>query len=257
MFSFLSRFPTSLHEVSPLLLLIILFVTGSTPRRILVDGREWSDLCDQLRGALGYPCEHVNITTADGFVLDVIHMRQVQANNKTSLYNYPVVLQHGLLDSAVTYFANAKPEQNLACLMYDQGYDIWLPNTRGNHYSLINTQVPQSSEEFWHRIDLDRIARYDLTAVIDGVLAHHRVAATNFTTLSWVGHSQGTTQMFMAMSQEDLRAQYAPKIDTFFALAPVTRLKYQTIWYLNLTDRQKLLSRFIFVFRIFTSYFSF
>ena len=40
---------------------------------------------------------------------------------------------HGFLSSAVTYVANGK--NSLAYRLCDEGYDIWLANSRGNKYS--------------------------------------------------------------------------------------------------------------------------
>ena len=181
------------------------------------------DLCDQVQGALGYPCEHVNVTTGDGFVLDVVHIPP-RANATAA---YPVVLQHGLLDSAVTFFANAHPYQNLACMLHDAGYDVYVPNSRGNHYSMANTQYNSGEAEYWRRIDMDFMASEDLPAVIDTVLR-----LSGRTTLTWVGHSQGTWQAFSAFSTS--RPEYAAKVDLFVALAPACRVKHQRSWILSL-----------------------
>jgi pimeloyl-ACP methyl ester carboxylesterase len=180
---------------------------------VVVRGQSVPDLCTQVTG-LGYPCEHHIIVTADGFQLDTIRIPPKQTGA------YPVFLQHGLLDSAVTWVMNYYPSQNLGCLLHDAGYDVWMGNSRGNIYSMGNAKLSQWSDAYWDSIDMDFMAKYDLPANIDYV--------TNFTahkTLSWVGHSQGTWQAFSAFS--DVNRQYAAKVDVFVALAPVAFVAHQ------------------------------
>ena len=165
------------------------------------------DICVQVRG-LGYPCEDHTVTTADGFLLGLVRIPPKNATNA-----YPVYLQHGLLDTAETWVMNYYPSQNLGCLLHDAGYDVWMGNSRGNVYSTNNTNMTQNDTKYWDSIDMDFMAKYDLPAYIDYVLG-----ATNHTTLSWVGHSQGTWQGFSAFSTTN--RQYAAKVDVFVALGP-------------------------------------
>jgi len=174
------------------------------------------DICAQVT-TLGYPCEHHNVTTDDGFVLGAI--RIPPKNGAAGAY--PVFLQHGLLDSAITWVMNYFPQQNLACMLHDAGYDVWMGNSRGNTYSSDNTKMSPSDQKYWDSIDMDFMAKYDLPAHIDYVLA-----ATNYTTLTWVGHSQGTWQAFSAFSTSN--RQYAAKVDLYVALAPVTYVAHQS-----------------------------
>jgi pimeloyl-ACP methyl ester carboxylesterase len=58
----------------------------------------------------------------------------------------------------------------------------------------------------------------DVPAIIDFVLNK-----TNKEKLTYIGHSQGTTQMFMAASVEP--EYYKSKINLFVALAPVVKMK--------------------------------
>jgi len=61
------------------------------------------------------------------------------------------------------------------------------------------------------------MAKYDLPVMIDYVLKE-----SNQNKLAYVGHSQGTTQMFTALAEDfdDLRE----KVSCFVALAPITYL---------------------------------
>ena len=60
----------------------------------------------------------------------------------------------------------------------------------------------------------------DLPAVIDYILER-----TNQPKLAYIGHSQGTTQMFYALSNN--KAFFRDKVSIFVALAPVTKITNQ------------------------------
>jgi lysosomal acid lipase/cholesteryl ester hydrolase len=52
--------------------------------------------------------------------------------------NKPVVIcQHGILDSASCWILNGK--RSIAFRLVEQGYDVWLNNSRGNWYSMEHT----------------------------------------------------------------------------------------------------------------------
>lgn len=171
-------------------------------------------ICDQV-AALGYPCEEHSVPTSDGFLLQVI---RIPSTNSSA---YPIYLQHGLLDSAITWVANARGDQNLACMLHDAGYDVWMNNARGNHYSMNNTKYQQSDNMYWQMIDMDWMAKYDLPAVIDHVLE-----VSQHATLSYVGHSQGGYMGFAGFST--VNQAYAKKVDLFVGLAPACTVGHTT-----------------------------
>ncbi len=97
----------------------------------------------------------------------------------------------------------------------DEGLDVWLGNSRGNKYSRQHkTLNPNTDKEFWD-FDWEEIGLYDTKATIDFILKK-----TGRPKLAYVGHSQGTTQMFFALSQNE--AWFREKLSIFIALAPVT-----------------------------------
>ena len=191
---------------------------------VAADAKQFYDVCDQVK-LLGYPCEKHSVQTEDGFLLGAIRMPPKRTPSAGI-----VILQHGLLDSAVTWVANARPQQNLACQLHDAGYDAWLGNSRGNHYSMRNVNFPNgpdgaaNANEYWESIDMDQMAEYDIPAMIGYVLLrgapHHRTIA------AYVGHSQGTWQAFAAFSS--WHKGMAAAVDLFVALAPVTSVKHTT-----------------------------
>ena len=193
------------------LLLIIASATALT---------DFYPVCDQVI-ALGYPCQSHYVPTADGFVLNVIRIPPKVEGA------YPVYLQHGLLDSAVTWVANANGNQNLGTMLHDQGFDVWMNNARGNHYSMTNTKYSSSESIFWQMIDMDWMAKYDLPAVIDHVLNR-----TQRTTLSYVGHSQGGFMGFAGFST--VNKAYAKKVDIFVGLAPACTVGHTTSFLVKL-----------------------
>lgn len=177
------------------------------------------DIC--LRALeLGYACEHHTIVTEDGFLLGALRLPPKTPRRG----GYPVLLQHGLLDSAATWLMNELPSQNLACILHDAGFDVWLGNSRGTIYSTGDfdqtSLLPTDFSPYWAGIDMDMMARYDLPANIDFILSH-----TGARSLSYVGHSQGTLQAFAAFST--VRPAYASKVDLFVALAPVAFVGHQ------------------------------
>nr|ACI15903.1 carboxylic ester hydrolase [Bodo saltans] len=182
---------------------------------------EFYPVCDQVT-LLGFPCQTHIVTTADGFQLSVNRIPPKMEGA------YPVYLQHGLLDTSVTWVANAYANQNLATILHNAGYDVWMSNARGNHYSMGNTQYSQSDPNYWLRIDMDWMAKYDLPAVIDYILAN----VTNHTKLSYVGHSQGGMMGFAGFSTWN--PEYAKKVDVFVALAPACRVGQTTSFLIKL-----------------------
>merc|ERR1711907_296913 len=80
-------------------------------------------------------------------------------------------------------------------MLYDQGYDVWLGNNRGNVFGMTNTKLKINGKAFWRAVDIDTMASIDIPNVIDYVL--HTTAKSK---LSYVGHSEGTIQMFAALS---------------------------------------------------------
>jgi lysosomal acid lipase/cholesteryl ester hydrolase len=55
---------------------------------------------------------------------------------------------HGLMDSADTWVTNRK-EVSPAFVLVEQGYDVWLANSRGNKYSRGHEDPRISDKEYW------------------------------------------------------------------------------------------------------------
>lgn len=175
----------------------------------------------QLIAHRGLACERHNVTTEDGYILAVFRIPRPGAR--------VAVLQHGLLSSSYSYTNNLRNE-SLAYILHgaghsrrrplspshappaDAGFDVWLPNSRGNTFSRAHVVLDPSMPAFW-QFSWDEMAAYDVPAVVDFVRN-----ATGSPTVAYVGHSQGTTMAFGALAtQARMRAVIRP----YVALAPV------------------------------------
>ena len=91
-------------------LLLLLALSGSI---FSVPVKKYDPDCDynitQMIQTKGYPCEEHQVITNDGYILGVF--RIPHGRNSTTM-GRPVLLQHGLLDAAVTWVMNF-PDQSL------------------------------------------------------------------------------------------------------------------------------------------------
>ena len=97
-------------------------------------------------------------------------------------------------------------------ILVDHGFDVWLGNTRGNTYSRNHTTLDPTDESFWN-FDWDDAAQNDLPAVIDYILEE-----TKKETINYVGHSMGSTEMLVLLSEQPNRNA---KLNKVVLLAPV------------------------------------
>ncbi|KAG5869559.1 hypothetical protein JTB14_035885 [Gonioctena quinquepunctata] len=159
----------------------------------------------------GYPLEIHDIETEDGYILKAhrIPSNNGQINNSTN--KYPVLILHGL-GGGPENFVWMGPNTSLAFLLADDNYDVWLISARGTWHSEKHiTLNPDEDVEFW-QFSWHEIGIYDTTAAIDYILKN-----TNKKSLHYVGHSQGTTTLFVMGSE---RQAYNDKIRVMIALGP-------------------------------------
>ncbi|XP_014285231.1 lipase 3 [Halyomorpha halys] len=166
----------------------------------------------------GYPFEEYEVVTEDGYILS-LH-RIPYGKNSQGKIGRPVIIQHGILASSACWVLS-RPDQALGFIMADYGYDVWMPNNRGNTYSLKHTRLDSSKssdqKEYWD-FSFHEMGYYDQPAIIDFILDK-----TDHTKLFYIGHSQGTTQFFALMS---LRPEYNEKVIHMSALAPIAFLDH-------------------------------
>lgn len=126
-------------------------------------------------------------------------------------------MQHGLFDTADAWIMNYD-DVAPAFVAARAGYDVWLGNSRGNTFSLGHTQYDpwKDEKEYWN-FDWTEMGLYDIPATLD-----HITDVTGQEKIAYIGHSQGTTQMFVGLA--DMEDYYAQKLSLFVALAPVSMI---------------------------------
>lgn len=102
---------------------------------------------------------------------------------------------------------------SLAFELANQGYDVWMGNSRGSTYSLNHTKYDYQHDWRYWDFSFHEIGLYDLPAQIDYILAKRRRQS-----LAYIGHSQGNLAMFLLQS---FQPQWAQKVKPFIAMAPI------------------------------------
>ncbi|KAJ5591957.1 uncharacterized protein N7459_002326 [Penicillium hispanicum] len=183
---------------------------------------------------VGLDVESFRVQTEDGFIIALWHVYNPQeytalspeqrrergpavfgqrkADSARSRPNprYPVLLIHGLLQSAGAYCTN--DDDSLAFYLCKSGYDVWLGNNRcGLHPE--HTTLSTADPRMWSW-DIRHLGTLDLAALTSRVLYE-----TGFEKLGLVCHSQGTTETFVALAKEH-RPDLGERVSVFCALAP-------------------------------------
>ena len=164
----------------------------------------------------GYRFEKHKIVTEDGYILTAFRIPGKLTDSKSQMENKPpVMLQHGLFDNSGS-FSIGSFQRGLPFLLSEQGYDVWITNSRGNvhSYEHLNPKeysIFDSQSKYWN-FSVDGMGIYDVPANIDYILDY-----TSSKSLTYIGHSQGTAQFFIANSMLNI----ATKINAFVGLGPV------------------------------------
>ncbi|KAI5651807.1 alpha/beta-hydrolase lipase region domain-containing protein [Phthorimaea operculella] len=159
----------------------------------------------QLLAKYGYTLQTYTVKTEDGYVITIY---RIPGKGE------PVLLVHGLINSAIDWFTIGR-ESALPFLLADRGYDVWLFNARGTieeSQGHARLSLQRDAKLYWD-FSWDEIGRYDLPATIDLVLKE-----TGKPKLKYVGFSQGTTSFYVMASE---RPEYAEKVSLMVSLSPV------------------------------------
>lgn len=170
-----------------------------------------------------YPIEEYTVQTQDGYRLKVY---RIPGSPLSALApgKKAVLVTHGLFTSSIDW-VKLGPNQGLPYLLADAGYDVWLPNLRGNTLSRNHISKSPDSKQFWD-FSFHEIALYDLPALIDFVLGEVKQEKLHF-----VGWSGASTDFFILGSEKSsymskiISAQmFSPGAYFTFAKSPLFRL---------------------------------
>ena len=183
---------------------------------------------------VGLDAESFDVTTEDGFIIELVHLFNPRERSKPTSNSldrargsgyaepfpsfdspspkrkYPVLLMHGLLQSAGAYCST--DDDSLAFYLCKSGYDVWLGNNRCG-FNPRHTLLQYGDPRMW-AWNIRQMGVMDLAALVHTVLEK-----TGFEKLGLIAHSQGTTQTFVALAKEQ-RPELGEKISVFCALAP-------------------------------------
>lgn len=133
-----------------------------------------------------------------------------KSNENNEIRKPAVFLMHGLTGFSGNFLTNGV--KSLAYVLSDEGYDVWLGNSRGSRYSKKHITLKPKDKAFWD-FSWHEIGIYDLPAFIDYILT-----TTSQSQLNYIGHSQGTTAFYVLMSE---KPEYNQKIIVHNSLSPV------------------------------------
>ena len=154
----------------------------------------------------GYNCDEHDIVTEGGWILKAHRISDPRRSGPTG---HPVVLQHGILCNSAHFVLNE--ERSMAFWLVDQGFDVWVTNIRSN-FRAKHIEYTRFDPRYW-AWGLKELA-FDLKDVVDYI-----TAATGRPQLAYVGHSQGSGSMYLALSP-GICPEIGNKLSCFIALGP-------------------------------------
>ncbi|XP_016839739.1 lipase 3 [Nasonia vitripennis] len=157
----------------------------------------------------GYVAEEHFVNTSDGYKL-TLHRLFKKYKNKDPQQKKVIFIKHGLFLSSDAYVLQG-PEKDLAFLLAEQNYDIWLGNCRGNSYSRSHEYLFDNETDFWN-FSFHEVALNDLTVFIDYILE-----TTDSHDLTYIGYSIGATESYILLSK---LPEYNQKIRLLISIAP-------------------------------------
>jgi len=143
----------------------------------------------------GFNAESHEVVTEDGYKLEIFRIAGKFTEFKSVTARRPPVLcWHGMASSGYAFMTNGA--SSAAFTLANAGYDVWLGNTRGNTFSRKHVKLDPSDDEdeFWD-FSWEKAGIYDISATVDFISNK-----TGFSKVPYVGHSQGTVQMFAALA---------------------------------------------------------
>jgi pimeloyl-ACP methyl ester carboxylesterase len=140
--------------------------------------------------------EEHKIQTIDGYILTCWRIPGKQTELTRENERQPIILQHGLLDSSYGWIF-FDSDKLLVYQLIEEGYDVWIPNSRGNifskeHVNYTHYDYEKQNSKFWD-FSFHEMAVYDLKAIV-GYIKY----ITSADKISYIGHSQGSAIFFVS-----------------------------------------------------------
>ncbi|GKC42328.1 triacylglycerol lipase 2-like protein [Tanacetum coccineum] len=142
-------------------------------------------ICSLFIEPEGYTCEEHEVTTKDGNTWHADASQPARGGTKQ--------INHLFLDGG-TWVLNS-PDESLGFILADNGFDVWIANTRGTNFSRGHTSLSPSDPAYWEW-SWDELVAFDLPSSIQYV---HDQTGQN---LHYVGHSLGTLIAFSSFSKD-------------------------------------------------------
>ncbi|KAK9925494.1 hypothetical protein M0R45_033816 [Rubus argutus] len=174
-------------------------------------------ICSSVVAVHGYKCQEIDVTTDDGFILSVQRIPKGRnGRGGSGKGKPPVIIQHGVLVDGAIWLLNSA-DKNLPFILADNGFDVWIVNTRGTRFSRRHTSMDPRSSNFWNW-SWDELVAHDLPAVFNYVYGQTRQK------INYVGHSLGTLLALASLSQGKLVNQ----VKSVALLSPVAYLSHMS-----------------------------
>ncbi|XP_058806281.1 lipase 1-like [Phymastichus coffea] len=173
----------------------------------------------------GYIAEEYNVTTDDGYILR-LHRISGSPSRPKQPGKPAFYLQHGIGLSSDSWVLIG-PQRDLAFLLVDAGFDVWIGNVRGNCYSRSHVSKSPENSDFWE-FSYHEMAIYDVKSFIDRVLAE-----TGVENLTYYGYSMGTTLSYVLLSTYP---EYNAKINLLYSAAPVVFWRHELKRLMKIVD---------------------
>ncbi|CAN0897085.1 Triacylglycerol lipase 2 [Linum grandiflorum] len=169
-------------------------------------------ICRSVIEPQGYGCTEHKVITTDGYILSIQRIAGKSGGNFS-----PVLIQHGLFMDGLTWFM-LPASQNLPFLLADNGYDVWIANSRGSKYSSGHVSYAPDDKAYWDW-SWDELVASDLPAMVDYINNQTKQ------TLHFVGHSQGNLIGLAAISKGHFLAE---KLRSVSVLCPIAYMHHMS-----------------------------